>query len=98
MRMCSPWVRERVWNIMDESAIAKRTAQALGVENIVLPLDIAPTELLNDMVRLYDQPFADPSALPSMAVSRAARQHVTVILTGDGGDEIFAGYRRHLAA
>ena len=83
---------------LDESAIAKRTAQALGVENIVLPLEIAPTELLNDMVRLYDQPYSDSSALPSMAISRAARRHVTVILTGDGGDELFAGYRRHLAA
>jgi asparagine synthase (glutamine-hydrolysing) len=85
-------------NILDESAIAKRTAQALGVENVVLSLDIAPTELLNDMVRLYDQPYADSSALPSMAVSRAARQHVTVVLTGDGGDEICAGYRRYIAA
>ena len=85
-------------SILDESAIAKRTAQALGVENVVLPLDIAPSELLNDMVRLYDQPYADSSALPSMAVSRVARQHVTVVLTGDGGDEIFGGYRRHIAA
>ena len=85
-------------NILDESAIAKRTAQALGVENVVLPLDIAPTELLNDMVRIYDQPYADSSALPSIVVSRAARQHVTVVLTGDGGDEVFAGYRRHIAA
>jgi asparagine synthase (glutamine-hydrolysing) len=84
--------------ILDESAIAKRTAQALGVENVVLPLEIPPSELLNDMVRLYDQPYADSSALPSMAVSRAARRHVTVVLTGDGGDEMFAGYRRHIAA
>ena len=83
---------------LDESPIAQRTAQALGVENTVLPLDMAPTDLLHDMVRLYDQPYADSSALPSMAVSRAARKHVTVVLTGDGGDEMFAGYRRHVAA
>jgi asparagine synthase (glutamine-hydrolysing) len=83
---------------LDESPIAQRTAQALGVENTVLPLEMAPTDLLHDMVRLYDQPFADPSASPGRAVSRAARQHVTVVLTGDGGDEIFAGYRRHIAA
>ena len=83
---------------LDESLIAQRTAQALGVENTVLPLEMAPTDLLHDMVRLYDQPYADSSALPTMAVSRAARQHVTVVLTGDGGDEIFAGYRRHIAA
>jgi asparagine synthase (glutamine-hydrolysing) len=83
---------------LDESAIGQRTAHALGVENTVLPLEMAPTDLLRDMVRLYDQPYADSSALPSMAVSRLARQHVTVVLTGDGGDEIFAGYRRHIAA
>jgi len=83
---------------LDECPIAQRTARALGVENIILPLEMAPTDLLHDMVRLYDQPYADSSALPSMGVSRAARQHVTVVLTGDGGDEIFAGYRRHIAA
>jgi asparagine synthase (glutamine-hydrolysing) len=83
---------------LDESPIAQRTAKAIGVENIVLPIEMAPTELLHDAVRMYDQPYADSSALPSMVVSRAARQHVTVVLTGDGGDEIFAGYARYIAA
>jgi len=83
---------------LDETAMAKRTAQFLGVENIVLQLKIDP---LNDLYRLvahYDQPFADSSAIPSLKVSELAREYVKVILTGDGGDELFAGYRRHLAA
>ena len=82
----------------DESAVAARTARQLGVRHMVLPLEIAPRETLLDLVRHYDQPFADPSAIPSLAISRLARQHVTVVLNGDGGDEVFAGYRRHLAA
>ncbi|MFP6768301.1 MAG: asparagine synthase (glutamine-hydrolyzing) [Planctomycetaceae bacterium] len=82
----------------DESDVAARTAEQLGTRHTVLPLDVAPRETLLELVRHYDQPFADPSAIPSLAISRLARQHVTVVLNGDGGDEIFAGYRRHLAA
>ncbi len=82
----------------DESAVAGRTAESLGVRNTVLPLRVAPLQTLLSLVRRYDQPFADPSAIPSLAVSELARQRVTVILNGDGGDEVFAGYRRHMAA
>ena len=67
-------------------------------EHEVLPLEISPREDLLSVVRHYDQPFADSSALPSWAVARAAARHVKVVLNGDGGDELFAGYRRHLAA
>lgn len=83
---------------LDESAVAARTARRLGVRNTRLPLTVAPRQMLETLVRQYDQPFADPSAIPSLAISRLARQHVTVVLNGDGGDEVFAGYRRHLAA
>jgi asparagine synthase (glutamine-hydrolysing) len=82
----------------DESAVAARTARALGVRHEILPLAIAPLAGLEDVVRRYDQPFWDSSAIPSLAVSRLARQSVTVVLTGDGGDEMFAGYRHHVAA
>ncbi|MDG1833525.1 MAG: asparagine synthase (glutamine-hydrolyzing), partial [Verrucomicrobiota bacterium] len=83
---------------LDESEVAADTARALGVRHEVLPLEISPREDLLSIVRHYDQPFADSSALPSWAVARAAAQHVKVVLNGDGGDELFAGYRRHLAA
>ena len=83
---------------LDESKVAANTARELGVQHTVLPLAVSPREDLMSVVRHYDQPFADSSALPSWAVARAAAQHVKVVLNGDGGDELFAGYRRHLAA
>jgi asparagine synthase (glutamine-hydrolysing) len=82
----------------DESPIAAQTAQMLGVKNTILPLEINPLEGLQKIVQHYDQPYADSSAIPSLEISRLARQHVTVVLNGDGGDEIFGGYRRYLAA
>lgn len=83
---------------LDESAVAARSAARLGVRNTVLTLDTDPLRDLGFLVRAYDQPFADPSAIPSLAVSRAASEHVKVVLNGDGGDELFGGYRRHVAA
>jgi asparagine synthase (glutamine-hydrolysing) len=82
----------------DESPVAARTAEMLGIRHHMLPLKVSPREEILRVVRQYDQPFADSSAIPSMAVSRLARQYVTVVLNGDGGDEVFAGYRRYLAA
>lgn len=82
----------------DESPVAQRTAQALGVRNDVLHIQPSPLEGLQALVRQYDQPFSDSSAIPSLEISRLARQHVTVVLNGDGGDEVFAGYRRYVAA
>lgn len=83
---------------LDESDVAERTSRYLGVRHTVLPLDIAPLRDVQEVVRVYDQPFADPSAIPSLRISRLAADHVKVILNGDGGDEFFAGYRRYLAA
>jgi asparagine synthase (glutamine-hydrolysing) len=78
-----------------ELASARTVAQHLGVEQhetIVRP-DIA--DLLPKLAWHFDEPFADSSAVPTYYVSRAAREHVTVALSGDGGDELWAGYARH---
>lgn len=83
---------------LDESSIAVRTARSLGLPNHVLELSMDPVELVPRLVSHYDQPYADSSAIPSMEISRLASAHVKVVLNGDGGDEIFGGYRRHFAA
>ena len=83
---------------LDESQMAARTARALGVRNQVLPLNVVPIQELFSLVQHFDQPYADSSAIASVSVARLARQHVTVVLNGDGGDEVFGGYRRYVAA
>ena len=82
----------------DETAHARRVADLLGTDHhefIVQPDAIA---LLPFMVWHHDQPFADSSAIPTYLVSQHTREHVTVALSGDGGDELFAGYERFHAA
>ena len=83
---------------LDESDVAHRTCKHLHIRHTVLELELEPLADIQEIVRVYDQPFADPSAIPSLRISRLAAEHVKVILNGDGGDEIFAGYRRYLAA
>ena len=73
---------------------ARTVAQALGTEHHEV---LVKPDAIRDLPRLIwhlDQPFADSSALPTYHVSRAARERVTVALSGDGGDELFAGYQR----
>ena len=53
--------------------------------------------MIDKIIQMYDEPFADSSALPTYLICQAARQYVKVALTGDGGDEVFAGYDRHRA-
>ena len=77
----------------DESEYASNTAQYLGVnhhERIMSENDLL--FMLEDLTSYYDEPFSDASQLPTMLVSKFAREKVTVILSGDGGDELFAGY------
>lgn len=82
----------------DESDYAHRVAKHLGVENTMLPVSGRQMlDLVPDVIRYYDEPMSDYSQFPSMAVSKLARRHVTVVLTGDGGDEVFGGYNGYLA-
>lgn len=82
----------------DESAHAEAVARHLGTEHQSLRLTPAEVQAsIPELVRIHDEPFADSSQLPTYLVSRMARAEVTVVLSGDGGDEVFAGYNRHFA-
>lgn len=81
---------------LDESDYARQVAEKFGTEHhsrVVSPDDFDHVDLLAGM---FDEPFADASALPTWRVSQLARETVKVALSGDGADEAFAGYRRHL--
>lgn len=82
----------------DESDIACRTSCFLGIKNVVCPVEFDLEADISRTVALYDQPFADASALLTLRVAETAKKYCKVVLTGDGGDELFAGYRRHVAA
>lgn len=82
----------------DESAHAAAVARHLGTDH--LQMDLTPADALAavpDLHRYWNEPFADPSQLPTLLLCREARRHVTVALSGDGGDEVFGGYRRYTA-
>ncbi|HEV3409444.1 MAG TPA: asparagine synthase (glutamine-hydrolyzing) [Chthoniobacterales bacterium] len=79
----------------DESEIARASAQHFGIEHHLLPGTTDLLQLLPDVVRHYGEPNADKSILPTMLVCGLTRQHVKVALSGDGGDEAFAGYSKH---
>jgi asparagine synthase (glutamine-hydrolysing) len=81
----------------DERHLARLVAHKFGtdhVERVVEPVDA--TSILSKLAWHYDEPFGDSSALPVYLVSQAARERVTVALTGDGGDEVLSGYTIHL--
>ncbi|MEW6072326.1 MAG: asparagine synthase (glutamine-hydrolyzing) [Planctomycetota bacterium] len=91
--VCTVGFRERSH---DELEIARRTAARLGLVHHTAVLEADPAAAIEILPWFFDEPHADPSTLPTWLVSRMAREHVTVALSGDGGDEIFAGYRRYV--
>jgi asparagine synthase (glutamine-hydrolysing) len=82
----------------DERAHAARLATRLGTRHTEFVVRMDAVGLLDRLLWHHDQPFADSSAIPTYAVCRLAREHVTVALNGDGGDEVFGGYDRFRAA
>ncbi|MGT2467073.1 asparagine synthase (glutamine-hydrolyzing) [Mesorhizobium atlanticum] len=83
----------------DEAPYAAEVARHLGTNHTELHLSpTAAREVIPELPRIWDEPFADESQIPTLLVARLARQHVTVALSGDGGDECFAGYGRHFMA
>jgi asparagine synthase (glutamine-hydrolysing) len=77
---------------IDEAPFALRVARHLGTRHHEIAISMEPARLLEEAVRFMDEPFADSSALPTFALCRAARDFVKVVLSGDGGDEVFGGY------
>ncbi|MCK7508387.1 MAG: asparagine synthase C-terminal domain-containing protein [Desulfobacterales bacterium] len=77
---------------VDEAPFARRVARHLGTRHHEISISMEPTRLLEEAVGFMDEPFADSSALPTFAVCRAARDIAKVVLSGDGGDEVFGGY------
>jgi len=82
----------------DETDAAAATARHLGLRHTALHCDARPAEDVVDLIQSVGLPYGDSSLLPTAWVSRAARNHVRVCLSGDGGDEMFCGYERYRAA
>ena len=79
----------------DESAYARMVAEAKQTDHKTEVVEASDYGLLDKLVGIYDEPYADSSAIPTYRVCQLARRHVTVALSGDGGDEDFVGYRRY---
>lgn len=80
----------------DETDLAQAVSQRWGLDHRVIRQEPGDLMDIDRLAWFYDEPFGDPSALPTMALCAAAAQHATVFLSGDGGDEAFGGYRRYI--
>ncbi|MBM3279368.1 MAG: asparagine synthase (glutamine-hydrolyzing) [Candidatus Handelsmanbacteria bacterium] len=94
VRTFSIGFREASFSELDQ---ARQVARALGTQHQEYVVDYQVQELLPGLLDHFGEPFADSSAIPTYHLSRLTRQQVTVALSGDGGDEVFGGYRRYLA-
>ncbi len=84
---------------MDESGFARSVSEYLKTDHYeFIVSEKESLELVDKMMTAYDEPYADSSAIPTMLVSKLARQHVTMALSGDGGDELFMGYGAYVWA
>ena len=79
----------------NESRFAQQVADRYQTRHLVDVVESDDFDLIDTLARLYDEPYADSSAIPTYRVCQLARKHVTVALSGDGGDESFGGYRRY---
>ena len=79
----------------DESKFAQQVAERYRTRHFVERVESDDFDLIDILAKTYDEPYADSSAIPTYRVCQLARKHVTVALSGDGGDENFAGYRRY---
>ena len=89
---CSIGFKDKAFN---ESAFAKQVADRYRTNHHVETVDTDDYDLIDTLAALYDEPYADSSAIPTYRVCQLAKKHVTVALSGDGADESLAGYRRY---
>ncbi len=89
----------RMADATSETELARATAERAGIELDELTIDASEgLALLPRLAEVFDEPLADSSTIPTLLISMRARERATVVLNGDGGDEVLAGYRRFLAA
>lgn len=82
----------------DEIEQANEVARRFGTDHVVLQVDAGSIEHITTVIRHFDEPFGNPTAILEYILTRHMREHVTVALSGDGGDEIFGGYVRYAGA